>query len=1540
MASQVNKKFVITLAAVLGVLVMAAGGAGVYALKKSGGRHAKAGAALAAKGQIEDAYQSYGRAVSKDQTNVEWLTAYRDLIVQTVPKTREELNKRYQLYLGTLRNLAAAQPGNPEPVMEYINELNDRSQRGGWPVEVTKAFVDDCESMLRSVPKDSEAAKTIQWYIARARHELSRRTQMDESQRIETRTMLEQVLADDPGHYEAKMYLAMWHLDEAEQMFRMGLKQREDEERAESARLFEELLREKSDNLTVRVMDLARRVSEVGRTVTDPVARRAGLDGLKPIAQEALEVFKKTDAEELELRVLEGSRTMIPRVLGVDASRQMVEVAEKAYLKDQENPWLGLSYARLLMDAERFDDAIGVLDPLIAADPLPVSLEAVMQPVAQTSALAERVDAALFAAERSGDRELWLKRADTYLAEFERLAGAGDKVPVLLRRAKVSMMNDRFAEAVRDLSELETLGLGGSAEVRYMLSVALQRQGNLGGAKEKLESLIDDNQSSVQVVTALADVQMRLSEYDEAEETLRDALVSYPGEAEALQERLNAVMAAKGEGTDVSPVALALVESRKLRMDGDLEGAAKVISEAMKAHPDDVRLTTELIEITLVSKNRTEAKRMADAALAKWPDEERIQELEVYARVADENEAALEWIQKSAKTDLERALRRYGVYGRMGDAAAAERELAAAEKADPENAQVIAERFERALGTKNFEQARQYALKAASKNLDQYNGELFKGRLELAQGQYAAAVATFKAATDKIPHNPGAWSLYGDAQLTKGEVDGAIRSYAQAVKLRPGDADFAQRYARALARVGRGPEALAAMDELLRISPQRGPAYDLWLELQGAYGDRDSAMADRAKAFERDPSDANNAVMYYTLLLEEKQWDTAGAVLERLRADETVGALTLADMEAKLLGEQGRVDEGRAVYEKYLAGMGAQARTADYIAFGRYLESKNLTDGAVEMYRKARDAQEPGKFEGDFALSTYFMTRGSNLTSQVRSLRAAGNDAEADKLDATRSGLLEEAVASLQSILSKSGEQAEGDIGLQIRRSLAAVMTDLKQFDKAEPIIARIAQQAPDKDNDLQVLLLRSTIATQKKDLREARRLLDIACEKHPGNFEPLWERILLNKDDPALASVVEQDLTKITQLRPGMTEAWGMWFDIYRGQGRVNDALSAIRRGIQANPEVRELRRFLVAQLIDLNRNEEAQQVAYEGTQLKSDKAFWYQTAGELYARGEQWRQALQMFDSLYTLDKTTFNLVSYLDVILRQPTPDRGTVQRLLGELPADDELDLRSVMVAARGRAFFKQRERSQKLAQRGFVLCEDSWPSMAYWLGQAAMSEGSVERAMMLAETFKPTVEQVIPLMILGGNQLMATGSKPADVLSRLTILDTVELDDVSKFELLKLRAKLHYLMQEYPKAAALNKEAIDINPESLEVANDLAYLLAEDMHKPEEALPYAEQAVRLAPNSPTVLDTLGWVYRALGRMEDASRTLEKAADRARGRDNADEFIAIVHLGVVKAEMGDKRTAQELLNRADTLMKLQPNIKDYYPDAIEQLRRALQ
>ena len=80
-------------------------------------------------------------------------------------------------------------------------------------------------------------------------------------------------------------------------------------------------------------------------------------------------------------------------------------------------------------------------------------------------------------------------------------------------------------------------------------------------------------------------------------------------------------------------------------------------------------------------------------------------------------------------------------------------------------------------------------------------------------------------------------------------------------------------------------------------------------------------------------------------------------------------------------------------------------------------------------------------------------------------------------------------------------------------------------------------------------------------------------------------------------------------------------------------------------------------------------------------------------------------------------------------------------------------------------------------------------------------------------------------------------------------------------------------------------------------------------KVDQAVPLIEQALALDPDNPYYIDSLGWAYYRLGRLEDARGQLEKAI--ALG---GDEPEVLEHLGDVYVALARKDDAKSLYQKA--------------------------
>jgi predicted Zn-dependent protease len=128
--------------------------------------------------------------------------------------------------------------------------------------------------------------------------------------------------------------------------------------------------------------------------------------------------------------------------------------------------------------------------------------------------------------------------------------------------------------------------------------------------------------------------------------------------------------------------------------------------------------------------------------------------------------------------------------------------------------------------------------------------------------------------------------------------------------------------------------------------------------------------------------------------------------------------------------------------------------------------------------------------------------------------------------------------------------------------------------------------------------------------------------------------------------------------------------------------------------------------------------------------------------------------------------------------------------------------------------------------------------------------------------------------------------PKDTMVRLYLAD------------LELRDK------DYRGAAKLYKEVVELQPNNAVAMNNLAWVLNE--MKDPAALPTAEKALSLAPTSPAVADTLGWILYSRG---DTKRGIDLMRKASAAAPNAAEIR--IHLAKALIKTGETADAKKEL-----------------------------
>ncbi|MFD2190249.1 tetratricopeptide repeat protein [Pistricoccus aurantiacus] len=117
-----------------------------------------------------------------------------------------------------------------------------------------------------------------------------------------------------------------------------------------------------------------------------------------------------------------------------------------------------------------------------------------------------------------------------------------------------------------------------------------------------------------------------------------------------------------------------------------------------------------------------------------------------------------------------------------------------------------------------------------------------------------------------------------------------------------------------------------------------------------------------------------------------------------------------------------------------------------------------------------------------------------------------------------------------------------------------------------------------------------------------------------------------------------------------------------------------------------------------------------------------------------------------------------------------------------------------------------------------------------------------------------------------------------------------------------------------------RRIIENDPDSAMALNALGYTLADDTRRYDEAQTLIERAHRLQPDSPAILDSLGWVLHKQGQNDEALPYLQRAYALM-----PDQEVA-AHLAEVLWRLGREEEAKALIEQAVGHFEPRPKIDD--------------
>ena len=146
-----------------------------------------------------------------------------------------------------------------------------------------------------------------------------------------------------------------------------------------------------------------------------------------------------------------------------------------------------------------------------------------------------------------------------------------------------------------------------------------------------------------------------------------------------------------------------------------------------------------------------------------------------------------------------------------------------------------------------------------------------------------------------------------------------------------------------------------------------------------------------------------------------------------------------------------------------------------------------------------------------------------------------------------------------------------------------------------------------------------------------------------------------------------------------------------------------------------------------------------------------------------------------------------------------------------------------------------------------------------------------------------------------------------------ITDLVLAKEPDNIAALQVQATLSNLGQNIQQAIEKYRQILKYDPENTVAMNNLAWVLSEELNKPNEALQLVEKALEINPNYADLNDTTGVIYFRLGQYEKSVEVLNQAI--ALYNNNAPELVnTFFHIGRSQYMAGNKVEAGKFLQRA--------------------------
>ena len=240
-------------------------------------------------------------------------------------------------------------------------------------------------------------------------------------------------------------------------------------------------------------------------------------------------------------------------------------------------------------------------------------------------------------------------------------------------------------------------------------------------------------------------------------------------------------------------------------------------------------------------------------------------------------------------------------------------------------------------------------------------------------GRYDEALVANGRARELDPINPNYAYNTGLIYLEKGDLQGAARTFSDALQQFPRSARLHRALSEVMMNLLQLEEAERLLTKAAELEPPSSDLYALFARLYYSMGDKEKLAGTASKAIELDPNN-HLACFYYGLWLSVYQSDPERGANYIRRSIELQPRFVPGLKEwARFLTHQGKWEEAARIYEKAIS-VNSQDRQLSFLLSVAYrkIGQKEKAEWALSQFRKLAEAEspKPGRGRGFGATTT------------------------------------------------------------------------------------------------------------------------------------------------------------------------------------------------------------------------------------------------------------------------------------------------------------------------------------------------------------------------------------------------------------------------------------------------------------------------------------------------------------------------------------------------------------------------------------------